>query len=132
MATNILSLPLVSLTVTTGTNEDWIDSIQFTQDDGITPVDLTGIIFSMEVRRLAGDNDVLIFGSTADGKLLSGGVGESFLLINVPRDIMEQVEARSYVADIVAEADGISRVIIQLVVEVFQGITRRPTPVITS
>ena len=124
MATNILILPLAQVTVTTGNNEDWIDSFQFVQDDEITPVELTGIAFSMEVRHLSSDNEVWVRGSTDDGLLSVGGSGDSFLLIKIPYDMMKEVAPDDYVGDIVADADGIKRVVVQLAITVFQGITR--------
>jgi hypothetical protein len=121
---NILILPLAQFTVTTGNNENWLDSLQFVQADLVTPVDLTGIEFMMEMRQLAADVDIFVRGSTADGKITVGGVGDSFLLINIPQAEMKEVPANDYVADITASADGYVRVIAQLTVTVFQGVTR--------
>jgi hypothetical protein len=124
--TAILTLPLVELLVTTGNNEDWIDSIQYLQNDEITPVDISGIFFAMEMRRVAADVDVVITASTDDGRLSAGGVGNSFLLINVPLSLMDDVAPGDYVADIVGKADGYSRVVARLEINLFQGVTRWP------
>lgn len=124
MSTNILLLPLAQFAVTVGNNEDWLDSLQYTMADEITPVDLLGIEFLMEMRHLASDADVFVRGSTQDGKISVGGVGDSFLLINIPHAEMKEVPANDYVADITASADGFVRVIAQFTVTVFQGVTR--------
>jgi hypothetical protein len=124
MATNILILPLAQITVITGNNENWLDSLQYVEFDGLTPVDLTGISFLMEMRHLGPDVEVFVRGSTEDGKLVVGGTNNSFLLINIPHEEMKEVPAQEYVADITANADGYTRVIAQLTVAVFQGVTR--------
>ena len=47
MPTNILSLPLISIEITTGTNEDWRDSIMFAAPSSPgEPVALIGVITS--------------------------------------------------------------------------------------
>jgi hypothetical protein len=136
MSTNILTLPLVTCTLITGNNEDWLDSFQFVNTistDVSTPVDLAGIEFKMELRSLASDVDVLITASTEDGRLMVGGTEDSFLVIRVPAVLMETLVPADYVADIVAEADGYRRVIVQISpITIFQGVTRRPTPVVET
>jgi hypothetical protein len=124
--TAILTLPLVELIVTTGNNEDWIDSIQYLENDEITPVDLGGIFFAMEMRRVAADVDVVITASIDDGRLMVGGIGNSFLLINVPLSMMDDVAQGDYVADIVAKAEGYTRVVARFTITLFQGVTRWP------
>jgi hypothetical protein len=127
MATNILALPLAQVSVMTGTNEDWLDSFQYRADDGVTPIDLIGISFDMEVRAAIDDPDVVVAASTNDGRLVVGGQGNSFLLISIPLSIMEEVPPNIYVGDIVAHADGYTRTVIQVLsLTVFQGITRAP------
>ena len=70
--TNLLAMPQVDLSVTTGSNEDWVDSILFLVDDGggdeadFPQLDLHGIEFLMEVRRRTADNEVVFRASTAD------------------------------------------------------------------
>jgi hypothetical protein len=122
----ILSLPLVELTVTTGNNEDWIESIQYLQADLITPVDLAGVFFAMELRRVASDTDVVATASTDDGRLFVGGTGNSFLSIQIPVSAMDGIAPGDYVADVVAKADGYTRVIARIELTLFQGVTRWP------
>jgi hypothetical protein len=124
--TAILTLPLVELLVTTGNNEDWIDSIQYFENDEITPVDIGGIFFAMEVRRVAADVDVVLTASTEDGRLVVGGTGNSFLLIQVPYTLMDDIAPGDYVADIVADAEGHRREVVRLTITLLQGVTRWP------
>ncbi len=125
MATNILILPLAEMTATTGTNEDWIDSVQFLQEDGITPIPLTGITFAMEVRAHTDDSEVVITASSDDARLSYGGVSDSYLTISIPVSVMDDVASGTYVADIVATADDHTRVVIRLTeITLFQGVTR--------
>lgn len=125
MATNILALPIVTVEVETGTNEDWLDSIQYVAEDGVTPVSIEDIEFEMEVRHLVSDNAVVISASTADGRLIVGGTGNSYLLIHVDLEDMREVMPDAYVADIVASADGYSRRVAVIdPLTVIEGVTR--------
>jgi hypothetical protein len=128
VTTNLLAMPLVTLTVVTGTNEDWIDSIKFVVDDGSTDppqLDLTGIQFDMEVRRLPPDNEVILRASTTDGTLAVGAAPDfGFLLINVDHEQMKIIRPDNYTADIVGtDGDTIRRCII-IDLEIALGITR--------
>ena len=44
--TNILAIPLVQITATVGSDEDWIDAISFTDSNNV-PIDLTGITITL-------------------------------------------------------------------------------------
>ena len=125
MSTNILAMPLVDMTVTTGTNEDWIASLKYTQDDETTPLDLSGIALRMEVRRNVDDEEVAVEGSTTDGRVSIGGTGNAYVLINVPVTAMNNLLTEgTYVGDIVATADGYTRVIVRIVATIVKGVTR--------
>jgi hypothetical protein len=98
-ATNLLAMPLVVMSVSTGTNEDWIDSILFLVDDGgdvqesFPQLDLTGIEFNMEVRRRAPDNEVVLRGSTKDGSLSIGDPNAIvYALVNAIQELAKRVE----------------------------------------
>ena len=126
---NLLAMPLVSMTVVTATNEDWVDSIMYLVDDGsgnpTLPLDLTGIMFTMEVRRQPPDNEVVIRASTLDGTLAIGAPPNvNYLLINIDHDIMKQLNAGSYTGDIVGQDDISVRRCIVLDLEIALGITR--------
>jgi hypothetical protein len=128
MTTNLLAMPLVNLTVITGTNEDWIDSILFLADDGSgdpPQLDLTGISFAMEVRHTTPEHEVVIRASTADGTLMVGvPPNYGYLLIKIPHELMLTVVPNQYVADIVGWDDVSQRRCITIDLEVAYGVTR--------
>src|SRR5262245_49477154 len=130
MATNLLAMPLVNVIVVTGNNEDWLDSIKYVVDDGggdldaMPQLDLTGIQFDMEVRRLPPDAEVIIRASTKDGTLAVGqSPNTGFLLINVPHAVMKYQRPDNYVADIVgSDGDNVRR-IVEIALEIVYGLT---------
>lgn len=126
--TNLLSMPLVSMIVITGTNEDWIDAVKFVVDDGsvdLPQLDLTGITFEMEVRRQPPDNEVILRASTADGTLAIGEPPDfGFLLINVDHEAMKVIRPAKYTADIIGKDVTTIRRCILIDLEVVYGITR--------
>jgi hypothetical protein len=128
MTTNLLAMPLVNMTVITGTNEDWIDSIKFVVDDssGDPPqLDLTGITFTMEVRRQPPDNEVVLRASTDDGTLAVGAPPDfGFLLINIDHEQIKIIKPDDYTADIVGTDGDIIRRCIVIDLQVVLGITR--------
>jgi hypothetical protein len=126
--TNLLAMPLVTIQVETGTNEDWIDALKFLVDDGSEDppqLDLTGIDFSMEVRRTPPDHEVVLTASTALGTL---GVGNppdfGFLLINIPMAEMRGQQPGKYVADITGTDGQDIRRCVVIDLEIVWGITR--------
>lgn len=135
MATNILAIPLVSMSVTTGNNEDWVDSIKYVviPADGSGSIedwpqlDLRGIDFEMEIRRRAEDHEVILNANTKDGTLAIGAPPNfGFLLIHVPYATMKMLFANQYVGDVRASADDTMRDIIQIDLEIFEGVTKSP------
>jgi hypothetical protein len=133
MPTNILAIPKVTLDAVTGNNEDWIDSLKYLVEvDGGTidtypQLDLRGIRFEMEVRREADDHEVILSASTDDGSLSIGSAPDyGFLIINIPYETMKAKFAGIYVGDVVASADNIDRVVIQMTLEIIEGVTKWP------
>lgn len=128
MTTNILALPLGSMTVETGTNEDWVDAIVYLidSDNPAAPqLDLRGIKFEFEVRRRAPDHEVILSGSTDDGKLFTVPPPDyGYLVISVPLEEMRTKFPGDYVGDIRAVADGQYRVTMQFTLAILEGITR--------
>lgn len=130
--TNVLALPLVSMTVQTGTNEDWIDSLKFVVNDAssldfnqLPQLDLSGITFAMEIRRAAPDHEVILSASTKDGQLIIGNPPDfGFLIINVALSDMATKQPGGYVGDIVASDSINSRVCVQISLSILEGITR--------
>jgi hypothetical protein len=131
LVSNILALPLVSMTVETGNNEDWIESIKYVVGPENVPnapqVDLRGIGFEMEVRRSAAEAEVVLRASTENGMITTGlqpDVG--YLLWRIPREDMKNVKVGNYVADILAkeESRSIERVTVQIELTIREGVTK--------
>lgn len=131
VTTNLLALPLLSLTIETGNSEDWIESIKYVVDLGDqTPednpqVDLRGIAFEMEVRRSSQAHEVVINASSDDGSIAIGDPPDfGFLIINVGFEEMRQMQAGKYIGDIRGKDDKYTRICIQIDLTIFDGITR--------
>jgi hypothetical protein len=129
--TNLVAMPLLALTIETGTNEDWLDSIKYVVDDGsnnpdgMPQLDLTGIAFEMEVRRAVADHEVVLTASTDDGRLAIGTAPDyGFLLIQVDHEDMLDQQPGQYVADIVGIDSNNTRRIATIDLTIVQGVTR--------
>lgn len=130
--TNILAMPLIQIDVETGNNEDWVDVLQWTVDNGsgapatFPDLDIRGIEFSMEVRRSAADAEVILAASTLEGTMAVGAPPNiGFLIWYVPlEEVMQYKEPGNYVGDIVAMDGNFTRTVVQLNLTIFEGITR--------
>jgi hypothetical protein len=130
-SSNLLAMPAVEISVITGNNEDWIDSILFLVDDGsgntagMPQLDLTGITFDMEIRATIDDHEVVIRASTEDNTLRVGDPPNfGYLLIGISHDTMKMQKAGAYVGDIVG-SDSISvRRCVGIDLEIVEGVTR--------
>jgi hypothetical protein len=131
---NVLALPLVQVSVETGNNEDWVDSIKFVVDTGaglppeeMPQLDLRGITFNMEIRRQAGDHEVIFAASTDNGTIKIGIPPDfGFLIISVPFTEMQNHAAGDYVGDIVALDDFNRRIAVQIDLVIVEGVTKQP------
>jgi hypothetical protein len=126
--TNLLAMPLIDMTVQTGTNEDWISAIKYLVDDGTTnppQMDLRGITFNMEVRATIESHDVVLTASTDDGTIMIGMSPDyGYLLFNIPLKMIAQLIPGTYVGDVVG-ADGLAvRRVIVIDLQIVEGITR--------
>jgi hypothetical protein len=131
MATNILALPLAQMNMRTGTNEDWFETLKYVVDDGtgtletMPQLDLRGIAFAMELRRVSSDHEVILGGSTKDKRIVVGAAPDyGFLLLRIDNDVMRPIKAGEYVGDIVATDEQFTRVCIQFNLTLVEGITR--------
>lgn len=131
--TNILALPLAQMSITTGNNEDMVESVLFQVGGtgsptlGVAPeqLDLRGINFTMYVRRSPTDNEVLMTLSSSDQSLSVGSFPDvGFLLFSAPLVSMQKRLPGTYVADVVAEADGLTRRCLLIDLTIVEGITR--------
>jgi hypothetical protein len=132
---NVLALPLIAISVETGNNEDWVDSLKFVVDprdgtsdpEGWDQLDLRGIIFDMEIRRAATDHEVLFAASTNNGTIKIGTPPDfGFLIIQVPHAEMQNQKAGDYVGDIVGRDDLWRRVAIRISLAIVEGVTKQP------
>jgi hypothetical protein len=128
---NLLAMPLVTMTIETGNNEDWIDSIKFLVDDGtLSPpqLDIRGITFDMEIRRALADHEVILAASTTNGTLIIGQPPDfGFLIISVPIAEMQNLAAQDYVGDIVGHDELYKRTVIKIsTLTIFEGVTKQP------
>jgi hypothetical protein len=124
MQTNILSLPLAHLVIETTNSEDWIDVIRYETPDE-TPVDLRGISFDMEIRRIPGAHEVVLRASTDNRWIFIGAVPNyGNLIISVPESEMRGHFAGKYVGDIRARDDRYRKVCATIDLTILEGITR--------
>ena len=126
MATNILAIPLAHAVFVVGTNEDWVDCIQYLVGDATGPqLDLRGISFELEIRRQPPDREVIMSASSSDGSISVGASPNvGYLIFYVKEAIMEQLEPDTYVGDVRASDGQYQRVILTMDFELIQGVTR--------
>jgi hypothetical protein len=131
--TNILALPLVTMDVVTGNNEDWIDAVTYVVSDGtespdvttLPQMDLRGIQFDMEVRRRPTDHEVILEAATWNQRLQLGAFPNyGYLIIAVPIDQMKTKMAGAYVADVIANDGVYAKKTIQMNLTIVEGITK--------
>lgn len=129
-STNLLAMPLVEISVRTGNNEDWVDSMVFLVDEETgAQLDISGIKFEMEIRRAAPDHEVILSASTANGTLQTGDAPNvGFLIINLPLAEMKTKFPGNYFGDIRGTDDQHTRVVVSVILEIFEGLTKGPTP----
>jgi len=127
--TNVLALPKASLLIETRTNEDWVDTLIFlvnsTDPVNGPQLDLSDVKFEMEIRRNAPDHEVILSGSTEDGRLSIGAAPDyGTLIISIPVGEMATRQAGEYVGDIRASDDLNTHVCAEFTMTIVQGITR--------
>jgi hypothetical protein len=122
MPTNILYMPPVTMDMTVGTNEDWIDGLEY-QDLATppNPIDLTGITFEMELRSVAQAATVVLLAATDNDFIRVAGNTWQLL---VPAPTMLLIPPASYVFDMLGFGDGYTRRLASGTVTVVLGVTR--------
>jgi hypothetical protein len=136
MASNILALPLTTLTFEVSNNEDWIDALLYAVANdpnlpappvGTPPVqlDIRGINFQMELRRAPPEHEVILEASTAERTLYVGSPPNfGYLIWYIPVETMKYIEAGEYVGDVIANDGDFERRVLALSVTIDEGITR--------
>lgn len=122
MATNILYMPAVVMQMTVGNNEDWIDGLEY-QDEQTPaePISLDGIDFEMEMRVVAQSATVVLRAAT-DNNLIRVA-GNTWQLL-VPAETMLLIPPATYEFDMLGHGDGYTRRLAQGTVTVVLGVTR--------
>jgi len=124
MATNILYMPTVIMAMTAATNADWLDGLEY-WDQQIPPqaIDMGGIEFEMEMRTSAPAATVVLKATTDNGLIV---VYANTWQLKVPAPTMSLIPPASYVFDMLAVADGRIRNIATGTVDIVLGVTRPP------
>lgn len=130
VTTNLLALPLLSLTIETGNSEDWIESVKYVVATDDSPednpqVDLRGINFEMEIRRTSQAHEVILTATSDDGSIAIGDPPDyGYMIINVSFQKMKLLQAGKYIGDIRGKDDKYTRIVTQIDLTIFDGITR--------
>jgi hypothetical protein len=123
--TNVLALPQIGGTLTLVTNADLDEALLFTQAGSNTPLNLTGIVFRMQIRLASDETQIALDLSTDNGGLINGGVN-GILSWFAPLTSTSQIAPGDYRADLLAIADGATRNLCQngpITVTVNEGLT---------
>jgi hypothetical protein len=126
VATQLLAIPRVEMTVEVFTNEDWLDALAY-YDLANNPISLAGIHFALEMRHAVEDATALISITNNPDDDPTGGViiiTDNKFAISVPLSKMMRVPRGDYVFDAVGSADGLQRVIMTGTIAVIEGVTR--------
>jgi hypothetical protein len=130
--TQILNLPLLAFSVSTGTNEDWTDAWAYADASG-NPISGAGITLNMMLRRAADDPEAQIIASSVagtlnglplNGSLSWGGTGMNIITLAIPDTTMAVIAPGSYVAEVQAVAEGYVKTIAAIDVTIVQGVVR--------
>lgn len=128
---NIYALAsITAMDLTLHTNSDWRDAIQFFQSDGVTPLDITGIVFHATMRPTVSSSSpigspiVTLDMSTTNGLLKNGG-NTGILQWNVSAQKMNDITPGTYIMDILAIAEiEVNMNQSPATIEVKQGVTQ--------
>lgn len=129
MTTRILDLPDIGGELSFSTNADFRGAIAFVEgpENAPTPIDISGISFSLQVRASEDNAVVTLNGSTEGGTphLMNGGA-TGVLKWVFPAIGLYHLPTGAYVADIVAEAEGVRLNLCPapITVTVRKGVTR--------
>jgi len=130
--TQILNLPKLGFSVSTGTNEDWTDAWAYLDASG-NPISGAGITLNLMLRRSADDVEAQVIASSVagplnglplNGALSWGGAGMNVITLAIPDTTMGRVPPGDYVGEVQAVAEGFSKTIAEIDVTVVQGIVR--------
>ncbi|ACA18478.1 hypothetical protein M446_4121 [Methylobacterium sp. 4-46] len=130
MTTRILELPLLTTKITTALNEDWRDALQFPDADN-TPIPLAGMAFRGTLRESV--DGAAYFYLASSGVPTPTGVPRVDLLvvgdgtvlgIVCPVTRMRSGRAGTYIFDIRAFADGVTRRCVNGTATIERGVDR--------
>lgn len=110
------------------TNRDWRDTVNLAQvapDETQTPLDLTGAVMRMQMRRAANQANVYMTLSTANGRLVITDAENGGFAFNVDKEeIASALPAGAYVCDLLVTIGELDIVPLVRDVLVEQGVTR--------
>lgn len=136
MATRIQSLFLVRASFSCSNREDWAaDAIAFFEADGVTPIPLAGIAFRSTARVSRDSTAAFVaLGSpgvglsvpaaTPRGLLLTGGALGNVLGFYAPFSRGPAPLPGSYIGDVLATADGITKRVVEYDLTILRGLTQ--------
>jgi hypothetical protein len=131
MATNLLYLPTVVLSIEASNNADWLDGLEYwdAAPPAGNPIMLDGIVFALEMRSAPPAATVVLQATTSNGFLKT--YANTWQLF-VPAATMQLVPPGDYVFDLLGMADGRTRNLVQATVTIDLGITRSIIPIATT
>ena len=130
--TQILNLPLLSFAMTIANNEDWTDAWAYLDASG-DPISLAGLTLTMMLRARAEDATVQIIASSVsgdvnglpqNGSIASGGDGLNVVALSIPKASVSTLSPGSYVFEVQANGEGLTRSIAKGPLTVNQGVVR--------
>jgi len=86
-------------------NADMLEELQKLESDGITPIDITGSTFKMEVRSCA-DNSLILTAQTSDSTMIITDAVNGKVRFNVPSSTLLAINPDVYAQDLVETTVG--------------------------
>jgi hypothetical protein len=132
LVTQILNLPLLTFPVTIANNEDWTDSWAYI-DASSNPISLAGLTLVMMVRKQAADPVLYLAASSVSGtiggplpagSIVTGGDGLNVVALSISKTLVSTLAAGTYVFEMQATGEGVTRTIATGPLLVNQGIVR--------
>lgn len=118
-------------------NEDWIVAFVYQTDDGagtITPIDLTGSLLMMEIRKREADHEAVVSVDSDDnGITITNATGGAFTIL-IDRARLARLAAGDYFTDLVRQipANEIVERIFEGTATVVEGTSRKAPPLVST
>jgi hypothetical protein len=118
-------------------NEDWIVAFVYQTDDGagtITPIDLTGCLLMMEIRKHEADHEAIVSVDSDDnGITITNATGGAFTIL-IDRARLTRLSTGDYFTDLVRQipANEIVERIFEGTATVVEGTSRKAPPLVST